>query len=534
MAKYILKRLLRGLLSVVAVVVIVMALVYTFMDRELVFSSDPLFIKRENNDRELYKYTQWEQYGYLDCVQYSDYLSRLEKDGEITQEIRQEAVGIGRYEENDTPIVREYVQKFENDYKKKGYTVTRLDPVWLIEGKRLANGGKQQLFAYKDTPLVARFFAFFKDLIKVDNIHFVKEDIGERGITFTLFDPVYNTSESTGELVKVKFSPAIMGRGTKHKYLLYFDSRFPYVHQNLITVNLGVSYAVNRNVDVFDTMNAPQGGYEKKPIVYPTGLKEESSDDLHTATYAYLGAKDASPLFQERFLDDYTNLSAFKRNNSKLGYSFVIGVIASILSYAIALPVGILMARKKDKIFDKLFTAYIIFILAVPSLAYIFMFKAIGAKLGLPSSFDMERENWQMYLLPILSLALPSAAGLMKWLRRYMIDQMNADYVKFVRSGGLGEGEIFKKHVLKNAVIPIAHGVPSSLLGALVGAIITERVYLVPGAGNMLTQAINFYDNSVIVGLTLFYATLSILAVLLGDILMASIDPRISFQDKGR
>jgi oligopeptide transport system permease protein len=139
-----------------------------------------------------------------------------------------------------------------------------------------------------------------------------------------------------------------------------------------------------------------------------------------------------------------------------------------------------------------------------------------------------------MYILPIISLALPSVANLMKWLRRYMIDQMNSDYVKFARSGGLSEGEIFSKHVLKNAIIPIVHGIPGSILFAMTGAIITERVYVVPGAGNMLTKAINLYDNGVIIGMTMFYALLSVVAIILGDILMSLMDPRISFTTKAR
>ena len=139
-----------------------------------------------------------------------------------------------------------------------------------------------------------------------------------------------------------------------------------------------------------------------------------------------------------------------------------------------------------------------------------------------------------MYILPIVSLALPSVANLMKWLRRYMIDQMNSDYVKFARSGGLSEGEIFRKHILKNAIIPLVHGIPGTILGAITGAIITERVYVVPGAGNLLTKAINMYDNGVIVGVTLFYGLLSITSMILGDILMSLVDPRISFTSKAR
>ena len=83
-------------------------------------------------------------------------------------------------------------------------------------------------------------------------------------------------------------------------------------------------------------------------------------------------------------------------------------------------------------------------------------------------------------------------------------------------------------------MIPIVHGVPGSLLFAMTGAIITERVYVVPGAGNVLTEAINKYDNGVIVGVALFYAILSVTSIILGDILMATVDPRISFSTKDR
>ena len=78
------------------------------------------------------------------------------------------------------------------------------------------------------------------------------------------------------------------------------------------------------------------------------------------------------------------------------------------------------------------------------------------------------------------------------------------------------------------------HNIPGTILGALVGAIITETVYSVPGTGRMLTNAINVKDNSVIVGLTAFYALLSIVSLILGDILMALVDPRISFTEKER
>ena len=349
--------------------------------------------------------------------------------------------------------------------------------------------------------------------------------IENRGLTFTWYDPAYG-----GE----KFSPAIIGSGTYNKYLLYFDNQFPYIHQNLIKLNLGLSFSIRQGIDVFTTMTETQGSYAYSMVTYPSGVVSESADNLHSATYAPGSLENGTPVIKANYVDDYTNVSTYKSGMSKMGYSFVLGIIATILSYLLAVPMGIMMALKKEKFVDKLGTLYIVFITAVPSLAYIFLFKSLGGKFGLPTTFDMENPTTLMYVLPIISLALPSIANLMKWLRRYMIDQMNSDYVKFARSGGLSEGEIFSKHILKNAIIPIVHGIPSSVLFSLTGAIITERVYVVPGVGNVLTKAINAYDNGVIVGVTLFYAVLTVASIIMGDVLMSMIDPRISFTSKAR
>lgn len=524
MAKYLFKRLLHGLVSIIIVVAIVMIMIYSMLDRNLIFAQDSTYSHMANNSKVTYRFQKWEEYGYLDYVTYSDYLNQLVKEGTIDEDIRSKAVALNRKQANDSDIVKEYTEKFRSFYESQGYTVERLDAV-MMGGKKIANGGQQQLFAYKDIPLINRLVKYFTGLLSFDNIHKV-ENIAEeeRGLTFTLYDPVYGGN---------KFSPAIIGNGTFHKYLFYVDNKFPYIHQNLLGLNLGTSYSVNQGIDVFTTMTRSQGSYVKTPVTYPTGLVEESADDLHSATYLE-DSLSASLVYADRFVDDYTNVGIVRGGKSKIGYSFTIGIISVFMSYLIGIPIGIAMARKKDKLIDKLGTIYIVFIIAVPSLAYIFLFKAIGGKLGLPTTFDMESTSKLIYILPIISLALPTIGGLMKWLRRYMIDQMNSDYVKFARSGGLSENEIFTKHILKNAAIPIIHGIPGNVLFALTGAIITERVYVVPGAGNLLTEAIGRYDNGVIVGVTLFYAVLSVVSIILGDILMSLVDPRISFTTKDR
>lgn len=528
MTKYLLSRLLRGILSVIAVVLLVMILVYSLVDRADIFGNDATYTKKQNNEREIYRYQRWEDYGYLDYVPFSEHLDGQVRAGALDQETALRLANLGYTAEDDDAEVAAAVQAFTQQYQSRGYTVVRLDAM-RQNSTTLKKGGAQALFAYKDKPLVSRLWSFFSGLIHVENIHDTEDVIGERGITFTLYDPVYNPN---GE--KTHFSPAILGNGTEHKYLLYFDGQFPFIHQNLISLHLGASYSVNTGVDVFKTMTQSQGTIVPSAVTWPTGKTEEVSYDLHSATYSANTFSSGRSFYTSRFTDDYTTFETVKSSYSKVGFSFIIGLIAVFLSYVIGVPLGVAMARSKDKLGDKLGTIYIVFIIAVPSLAYIFMFRAIGKSIGLPTSFDIDSASALMYILPIVSLALPSIGNLMKWVRRYMIDQLNSDYVKFARAGGLSEGEIFRGHILKNAIIPIVHGIPGAVFGALAGAIITESVYSVPGAGGMLVKAINYYDNGAIVGLTMFYATLSVVSLILGDILMALVDPRISYTSKAR
>ena len=525
MTKYLINRILRALLSVILVVAVIMIMVYACLDREAIFGSDPNYPKMLNNKKTIYMMQQWEKFGYLDFVLYTDYLKEEVKAGNITQEEMNAAATLGATPEKDSEATAKMVAAFKEKYDSLGYETDRKDGLMKIGTVKYKDGGNPYLYAYKDIPLTQRLVSYFTGLIKIDNINNVDEIQGERGLSFTWYDPAYG-----GE----KFSPAIMGNGTNHKYLLYCDDTFPSIHQNLVTVNLGLSFSINNGIDVFSTMTDAQGPQKMRAITYPSGIVETTADDLHSLVHVPGSLETGGELMQRYYVDDYTGVTTAKSGMSQMGYSFVIGIISVILAYLLAVPLGITMALNKDKLIDKIGTVYIVFIMAVPSLGYIFIFRAIGSLMKLPTTFNVQTPTWLMYVLPVISLSLPSIANLMKWLRRYMIDQMNADYVKFARSGGLSEGQIFTKHVLKNAVIPIVHGIPASVLGALTGAIITERVYMVPGIGNVLTEAINKYDNGVIVGVALFYALLSVTSFILGDVLMSMMDPRISFTSKQR
>ena len=360
MTKYLLKRLLHGLLSLAVVVAIVMLLIYSFLEKDLIFAGDPNFSKLKHNSKDTYMYQQWEKYGYLDYVPYADYVQELLKAGEITQEEYSDIAKLGATAEKDSETAAPYIQKFIEKYEADGYQIERLPGKLKGKTKKYHEGGEPRLFAYKDIPLINRLVDYFGGLISVDDIDYVEQDIEDRGISFTLYDPAYG-----GE----KFSPAIMGNGTKHKYLLYFDDQFPYINQNLVKINLGTSYSVNRGIDVFDTMTTSQGSFVKSVVTYPSGVVEETADNIHSATYMAGSLEKGTAVTKQYYVDDYTVVTTHKNGLSRVGYSFVIGIISVILSYLLAIPLGTLMALKKDKFIDHLGTFYIVFILAVPSLA---------------------------------------------------------------------------------------------------------------------------------------------------------------------
>ena len=235
MTKYLLNRILRSICSVVIVVGVVMVMIYSALDRNLIFAADAQYTKVQNNAKEIYCLQQWEKYGYVDYIPYADYLKELLRDGQIDQETYNEAVKLAKTAEGDSELTKKYSAMFEEELEADGYDVQRLDGITKIKSKKYKDGGEPRLYAVKDIPVISRLGNYLTGLITIDNIHYVEEEIEDRGLQFTWKDPAYG-----GE----KFAPAIIGNGTYNKYLLYTDNQFPYIHQNLIKLNLGLSFSI--------------------------------------------------------------------------------------------------------------------------------------------------------------------------------------------------------------------------------------------------------------------------------------------------
>ena len=215
----------------------------------------------------------------------------------------------------------------------------------------------------------------------------------------------------------------------------------------------------------------------------------------------------------------------------KIPFSIKLGSMAILVSLALGIPLGAMMARYKGKFFDKVGTLFIVFIQAVPSAVYFLFIQLYGTTiLDIPLLFDSG--NPKSWILPVFSMSLGNIAYYGMWLRRYMVDETNKDYVKLATAKGVSGNKVFFKHVFRNAFVPMIQYLPTSFLNTVIGSIYIESLYSVPGMGGLLVQVIKKSDNTMVQAIVLLYATVGVIGLLLGDILMTVIDPRISLSKK--
>jgi ABC-type dipeptide/oligopeptide/nickel transport system permease component len=217
---------------------------------------------------------------------------------------------------------------------------------------------------------------------------------------------------------------------------------------------------------------------------------------------------------------------------TKIPISLTLGGISLMLSLVLGIPLGTMMARSKGRFWDKFGTAFIVFIQAVPAAVYYLFIQVFGHDFfGFSMLFS--KDNYSTWILPIVSLSLGNIAYYSMWLRRYMVDESNKDYVKLAIAKGVSSKDIMLKHIFRNAFVPMIQYLPSSFLNTIVGSIYVESLYSVPGMGGLLVDVVKRQDNTMVQAIVILFACVGILGLILGDILMTVIDPRISFSKKG-
>ncbi|MDR3578854.1 MAG: ABC transporter permease [Oryzomonas sp.] len=225
----------------------------------------------------------------------------------------------------------------------------------------------------------------------------------------------------------------------------------------------------------------------------------------------------------------------------RLPITLSLNIIALVLEFGLAVPIGILAATHRDTLLDKGITVFVFVGFAVPTfwLALLLMY-LFGVKLNwLPISGlhtlgsdsygsiryigDMARH----LCMPILVASFGSLAGLSRYMRSSMLNVIGQDYITTARAKGLSERVVIYKHALRNALLPLITQAGLAIPGLIGGSVIFETIYAIPGMGQLFYQAVMSRDYPVVMGIVIIGALLTLIGNLVADICYAVADPRI-------
>jgi oligopeptide transport system permease protein len=215
-----------------------------------------------------------------------------------------------------------------------------------------------------------------------------------------------------------------------------------------------------------------------------------------------------------------------------LPVSFQLGFYSLLLAYLIGLPLGVFAASRHNTFADSGLMMLAISGVALPSfivgplLVMVFSFGVPFASLEhlLPPALW---ESPIYYILPVLTLGIRPAAIIARMVRSSMLDVIQADFVRTAKAKGVAEHVVLYKHVLKNSLIPVLTISGPLIAGVLSGSFIVEIVFGIPGMGKHLVQSVTNRDYPLILGMTLVFSAMLVLANLLVDLLYTVVDPRI-------
>ena len=219
---------------------------------------------------------------------------------------------------------------------------------------------------------------------------------------------------------------------------------------------------------------------------------------------------------------------------------FVIGS-SQVLALAVALPVGIYAATRPYSVFDQIANTLAFVGFSLPTfftgLLLILIFSIKLDWLPFVYRADIPDTGWRWYwehvrqaIMPVLVLGLFQAASYTRYVRSAVLDVVRLDYVTTARAKGLPERIVTRRHVARNALIPVVTLVALQMPAVFGGAIVTEQIFRVPGIGSLLINAMLANDTPVVMAVTFVFACLVVFFNLFADVVYGWLDPRISFR----
>jgi peptide/nickel transport system permease protein len=229
-----------------------------------------------------------------------------------------------------------------------------------------------------------------------------------------------------------------------------------------------------------------------------------------------------------------------------MGLTLTIMGSALIISYLVAIPLGVLAAVKRGRPIDRSISFAVFLLYSIPSFCaalLLILLVAGGDYLNLLPMYGANSVDasvmgpfawlWDRILhmiLPVICLTYGSLASISRYSRVSMLDALGQDFVRTARAKGLPERLVILRHALRNALIPIITIFTLEIPGLIGGAIIIESIFTLPGMGHLMLQSLDAGDYPVIMGLTLLIAIVTLVSYLLADILYAVVDPRITYE----
>ena len=265
---------------------------------------------------------------------------------------------------------------------------------------------------------------------------------------------------------------------------------------------------------------------EKAPSAATTAALEKKYglDKPFAAQYAtWVGGAlkgDFGPSIKKRGRDVSDIISAGFKVSSK------IGGLAMVASVLVGIPLGCIAAFRRGKWQDNVILVFATSGISMPSFIIAsFLIVLFGERLGLTFGLASSAH----YVLPVISLAFFPTAYIMRLTRSSMLDVMGQDYIRTARSKGLPQGKVIFKHALRNAMLPVITYIGPEIAYILTGSFLVERIFTIPGLGNEFISSIINRDYPMIMGTTLFLATLIVFMNVIVDIAYKIVDPRITY-----
>lgn len=203
-----------------------------------------------------------------------------------------------------------------------------------------------------------------------------------------------------------------------------------------------------------------------------------------------------------------------------------LSMIGIIISTLIGVPLGILTAVKQYSIWDYIPSIFAFLLAAIPAFVLgMTLLLVFSLKLNLLPSYGLA--SWECYIMPSLCMAIPITAFNIRFTKSSMLESIRADYIDTARAKGAKEKTVIWKHALKNALLPVVTNIGLNMGGLIMGAVVAERLFSVPGIGALIVDRINYKDEPVIIAGTIVIAITFTVIMLIVDIVYAFIDPRI-------